>query len=427
MSGDPVNRPPRFVFAIALPVMASSYLAADTKKRPGRYRLGPLHLSPRLELRNAGVDTNVLRTRRRTLQDRSVLLRPSVVAFLPVGRRLRLESDGYLDAQYYRRAGSQRSVDFGLDARARLDLGRATLFGGGGGLQVHQRFAPDLEPLVAPQPFDLDRRLLRQERWGSLGVTLKVSQKITGTAIESGRSYRSASLSVDGADVRKWLDHNTTTVSLQGRYALTHRTSLVALADVVEDRFLSGTFGGSRVIRSYRYLAGAELGRRAWLRGKVLAGFREFPGSASQAAPSYRGPVLSVSTELPLFGYARLGAIAERDVQYSATPVLVRGEEHRNTYVLGRYWASLLVALPLGFTGRGAADFEQARYVLPALVNGASARRVDHFWAAGASLLRRMGHRVRLGGNVSWEQRISNFPDFTYQAVTYGLQAEIVP
>jgi putative beta-barrel porin BBP2 len=420
-------RTERLVLAVAIPLVASASFAAETRKRPGRYRVGPLYFSPRLELRNAGVDTNVLRARTRPVKDRSVLFRPSVTVFLPAGRRLRVDGEGFLDAQYFHREGSQRSLDFGLDGRARLDLGRITLFAGGGGLQVRQRFLPDLEPLVARQPFDLDHRLLRNEKWGSLGLRFDLSRRISATLAGNGRVYRTGALTLDGADVRESLDRNALSGSIQGRYALSRRTNLVASVEVLEDRFLAQSFGGSRIARSFRYLAGAEFGRRALLRGKVTAGIREFPGTVSQAAPSYRGPVLDVSTEVPLFGYARLGVTAERDVSYAAARVRVAGEEHRNTYVLSRYAASLLTALPFGLIGRGFAALDQGRYLLPVSQNGVTSRRVDHLFSAGGSVLRRLGERVRVGGNVSWGRRVSTIADFSYEEVVYGLQAEIVP
>jgi hypothetical protein len=47
--------------ALALCLPLSPAYAADTTRKPppGRYKLGPLYLTPRLELKNAGVDTSV--------------------------------------------------------------------------------------------------------------------------------------------------------------------------------------------------------------------------------------------------------------------------------------------------------------------------------------------------------------------------------
>jgi hypothetical protein len=66
-------------------------------------------------------------------------------------------------------------------------------------------------------------------------------------------------------------------------------------------------------------------------------------------------------------------------------------------------------------------------YLLPYPMGDALARRVDHLWTAGGSLLRRFGGSVRVGGTLLWTRRVSNFAGFSYQGLSYGLQAEVVP
>jgi hypothetical protein len=337
-----------------------------------------------------------------------------VLAAWPVGRRLRLTGEGHIDLNYFRRESSERSTDFGGEGRAELDVSRFTFFGAGGGGQSRQRFATDL-----------DQRVLRHERWGSTGVTLAPTSRVSATVSGTGRVYEYASLLVDGVNVKESLDRNELTGTAQLRYALTPRTTLVGSAEVIEDRFLRQTRAVSRVSRSYRYLAGFEFGEKAILHGKLMAGIREFPESGS--APSYRGPALATSLSFPLLRYGLLTAVAERDIRYALTPARLGPERFRNTYVSTRFGGEALLDLPLALIGRANFGLEEAKYLLPYPVGDALGPRVDHLWTAGASLLRSFRAGVRFGGTIQWGRRVSSFPGFSYEGLRYGVQAELVP
>jgi hypothetical protein len=397
--------------ASALPASAAEQ---ERKKRPGRFRVGPLYLTPKLQLKNAGVDTNVFNQRTGEIADTAVVLSPTVLAAWPVGRRLRLTGEGHIDLNYFRRESSERSTDFGGEGRAELDVSRFTFFGAGGGGQSRQRFSTDL-----------DQRVLRHERWGSTGVTLTPTGRVSATVSGTGRVYEYASLLVDGVNVKERLDRNELTGTAQLRYALTPRTTLVGSADVIEDRFLRQTSAVSRVSRSYRYLAGFEFGAKAILHGKLMAGIREFPVSGS--APSYRGPALATSLSFPLLRYGLLTAVAERDTRYALTPTRLGPDRLRNTYVYTRFGGEALLDLPLALIGRANFGLEEAKYLLPYPVGDALGRRVDHLWTAGASLLRSFRAGIRVGGTIQWGRRVSSFPVFSYEGLRYGLQAELVP
>jgi hypothetical protein len=385
------------------------------KKRPGRFRVGPAYLTPKLVLKNAGVDTNVFNQRTGEIADTSVVLSPTVLAAWPVGRRLRLTGEGHVDLNYFRRQSRERSTDFGGEGRAEVDVGPFTLFGAGGGAQSRQRFS-----------IDLDQRVLRHERWGSTGLTVTPTRRVTATVFGIGRVYEYASLVVGGVNVKQSLDRNELTGSAQLRYALTARTTLVGSADVIEDRFLHPARAATRVSRSYRYLGGFEFGEKAFLRGRLMAGIREFP--ASPSAPPYRGPALATSVTVPLMHYGVGTLVAERDIYFALAPTTTLGPERfRNTYVSTRFAGEAAVELPLSLLGRATFGLEEAKYLLPFPAHGTSGPRVDHLWTGGASLLRSFRAGVRVGGTVQWGRRVSSFPGFSYQGLRYGVQAELVP
>ena len=77
-----------------------SVCAADEKpaKPTGRHKLGPLHLTPRIQL-TSGVDTNVFQTLADPTRDAVVVLTPQLDGAMSVGRRLRLTGMGYAEHQ----------------------------------------------------------------------------------------------------------------------------------------------------------------------------------------------------------------------------------------------------------------------------------------------------------------------------------------
>jgi hypothetical protein len=399
--------------ASSLPVGAAD---REKKKRLGRFRVGPVYLTPKLQLKNAGVDTNVFNRRADEIADTSVVLSPTVLAAWPIGRRLRLTGESHVDLNYFRHQSSERSTDFGGEGRVEVDINRFTFFGAGGGGQSRQRFS-----------IDLDQRVLRHERWGSTGVTVAATRRVSATVFGTGHVYEYGSFVVRGANVKESLDRNELTGTAQVRYVLSRRTTLVGSADTIEDRFLRQPRADSRVSRSYRYLGGFEFGGRALFRGKLLAGIREFP--ASPSAPSYRGPALATSLTLPLFHYGLGRVVAERDIYFALFPTTTTlgPDLFRNTYVSTRFGGEAAVELPFALFGRANFGFEEAKYLLPYLVEGAFGRRVDHLWTAGASVLRSFRAGIRVGGTIQWARRVSTFPVLSYQGLRYGVQAELVP
>ena len=225
--------------------------AEEARTRPGRYRVGPLWLTPRLQLKDAGVDTNVFQTRDEPTRDAVAVVSPRVDGSMQLGRRLRATGFGFLDVNYYRRQGEERSTDFYGEGDATLDLGPFVLLGGGGGGQFSQRFS-----------IDVDERLPRQEKHGYAGLRWQPSRRVSATVTGRGEVFTFApgTLRLGGA-IKEAMDRNTLTASLELRYALTSKTTAVAIGEEQEDRFFSQPLDVPRRDRnSRRYLAGFELG-----------------------------------------------------------------------------------------------------------------------------------------------------------------------
>jgi hypothetical protein len=405
--------------ALALSLAAATAAAQYNKTEPPktRFRLGPLRFSPKLELRNAGRDSNTTLDPTNPLADTSIILRGTVEGFVPVGRRVRLYGEGWLDWNYYRRYTTERSTDPGGEGHAEVDLGPFTLVGGGGALEARQLYS-----------MDIDERILRQERWVNGGGEWRLTRRVVVSGGAEHRSYRYDPTARTGGSLgaAASLDRNTLTGTLVLRYKLTSMTTAVATGDVLEDQFqLSAP--GLDTTRSYRYMAGLEFGETAFITGRFLGGIRDFPAASSGSLPSYRGPAFVGELALPLFNRLRLVGTVQRDVYVASAAVRSAEERARNTYVLTALQGSADIDLPLELIGRASVGFSKTEYLLPTLLGGISFPREDHLYTAGASLMRRFSDSVRIGGTVTWYRRVSTIPGNSYDRWVYGVSGEIVP
>jgi len=394
--------------------------AQDEAVRSGRHRLGPAQVTLRLQLRNAGVDTNVFQTFVDPVRDEVVVVALQGDGVLPIGRRLVVSGSGFVEQNYYRRAGDESATDFFGQGRAELRLGPLQLFGGGSGGQFTQRFS-----------IDVDERLARQEKLGYAGAVWRLTQRLslTGQATGEVTTFAPGTFRL-GGNVKEAMDRNTLTATGQLRHALTPRTSLVLSADALEDRFISQPPDMPRVRRSYRLLGGLEFSKRAVVSGKLLVGMREFPGTLAQGSPPYRGPIGEVDLTLPLGRVASLRFQGLRDVLYASSLVEVGALRYRNAFIYERLLGEAFLPLsPKGLATVLSAGFEEARYLLPYpyLSPSRLAERVDHRFTAGAGLVQRLGERARIGGHVFWARRLSSLPYFSYEGLRYGVSAEVVP
>ena len=98
-------------FSLGAAVAEAQYNKTEPPRT--RFRVGPVRFTPKLELRNAGRDSNVYLDPTNPFADTSVVVRGTVDGFVPVGRRVRLFAEGWLDWSYFQSEGSQTSTDPG--------------------------------------------------------------------------------------------------------------------------------------------------------------------------------------------------------------------------------------------------------------------------------------------------------------------------
>jgi len=320
------QRATALALAFALGV-AGEALAQYNKTEPPitRFQVGPIRFNPKLELRNAGKDTNAVLDPTNPVTDNSIVVRGTLVGFMPVRTRLRLYGEGWLDWSYFQSFSSETSWDPGGQGHAELDFGPLTLTGGGGALQARQLYS-----------IDIDQRILRQERWVNGGLEWRLTRRLVFSGGAEHREYRfDPSAGLAQAATAATLNRNNLTGTVAMRYKLTSMTTAVANADVIQDEFQLGA-PGLDTTRSYRYLGGLEFGKTALLNGRFLAGVRDFPASSAGTLPSYTGLAMTGQLAWPILTRVRLIGTAGRDVYVSSIPVRSIEERGRNTFVRRR-------------------------------------------------------------------------------------------
>jgi len=400
---------------LVAPLQAQVWPPISNEIKRGRVRVGPLALTPRFELRNAGVDTNVFLTPTEPTRDTSVVLRGSLDGYLPVGPRLRLVGAGWLDFNYFKTISAESSTDPGGEGHFEFDIWRLTLIGGGGGFRSRQLYTTDI-----------DERIERREEWWSAGSRLRITNQLNIEFGVEDRKYRWGESVTSGGQVASQLDRDTTTYEGAARVRLSALTDLVASAERIEDTFLVAT-PGLETTTSYRYLAGFEFGERAFMTGRILAGVRDIPAGLAGSAPIYRGPVIEASVVVPFVQSVRLSAGYSRDVSYSASSGTTVDPSQRNAYLHDRIQGDLDVEGPLDVVLRLTGGYENARYLRPVATADGSIDRRDRVYAAGASLLWRIGDTVLLGVTALHSRRDSNDPAGIYDRWQYGVQGFINP
>ena len=147
------------------PLLAQYGRSISEREKAGYWRAGPFRLTPLVQLRNAGVDSNPFLTPggrgvRRPRWSSGPDSRPTcrwdtACAFAATAGSTTPSSPT---------PSRPRAFDPGGDLRAELDVSRLTFYGGGGHFSARQRYTTDI-----------DTRIQRTEDWLNGGLQLRVT------------------------------------------------------------------------------------------------------------------------------------------------------------------------------------------------------------------------------------------------------------
>ena len=252
-------------------------------------RIGPLNMSPRFELTNFGVDTNVFNepTDADPKEDITATFTPSVDLWLRMGRSW-LQTTVREDLVWFQ-VTSERSANTNLFINWRMRLNRLVVTVNPTYLNTHDR-----------PGFEIDLRTRRVEKGAKGTVEFRAFGKSFFTLNGSWRKVDyDEDAEFQGENLAFQLNRTMTGVGAGLRYELTPLTSLTASADRTQDRF---EFSPLRDSDSTSITGGVSFDPQALIKGSATFGYRNFqplvPG-----LPDYQG-----ATALGALSYTLLGA-----------------------------------------------------------------------------------------------------------------------
>ena len=368
-----------------------------------RLQVGPLGLTPKLALRDIGLDTNVFNAAGEPERDVTGTVAPGLDAWMRVGR-LRLMSETTTEWTYFHRLTNQRALNVGQRARLDLDLFHLVPFMTGSYLRTRQR--PNLE---------IDERVQQTRTGSGAGLLVRTGGRLEIEAAVTRDRFDFGQTRFGSAVLAHALNREASEGALTLRYELTPLTRLVVRAATRYDRFETARIRDSD---SLSVEPGFEFSPFALFSGTASVGVRRFQ-TRDAGAPDYTGLIAAVHLKYVARDMTRFVVEVRRDVDYSF-------EQHRPFYV--STMEALEVTQLLGFSwdvvGRVSWATLDYKHLLDTGLDltGRSERRLGY----GAGLGRRLGEDLRLGVDVDMVRRTSDFDSRTFDglriggSVTYG-------
>jgi hypothetical protein len=384
--------------------LAAPAMAQDITQDPGadaRMHFGPLALTPRLGLRDVGVDSNVLNSSGDPQKDFTATFLTGADAWLTAGRT-RLTSKTEVGWVYYQDLVGQRSFDFAEKARYDVFLNRVVPYVIGEYDRTRQRLN-----------YEIDARALRTSGTAGGGVILRAGARLS---FDVGAVRRRLSFAddqtIEGVRLAAALNRTEDLLNTTVRVSLTPLTTFVVLMGGEHDRFEFSSFRDSN---SVRVEPGFELKPYALISGRALVGYRHFD-ALTPGVPDFSGVVAAVDVSYTMREMTRLAVVFNRDVDYSyevTSPYYIStGGTLTLTQAVGTSWDVL------ARIGRTRLAY-QGLSSLGVPISDQSTR-TDRVFLYGIGVGRRIAEDVRVGVNAEWLRRSSPIQVRTYTGVKIG-------
>lgn len=393
--------------------IANAQTSEEDPVETARVQIGPLGLTPTIALANLGVDSNVFNTFENPKKDFTFTVSPGVDLFFRAGPS-RLTVNSRADLVYFRDYSSERSLDRDFDGRWEIRWNRITPWVAAGYSSGRQRIG-----------YEIDARSRREVKDYAAGVETRVASK-TRIAVSAQRTnyWYDADATFLGTSLHEVLNHETESVGVQYRQALTPLTTFVVHGEILRDTF---EFSPVRDSESSRVVAGFDLGDRALVFGRGRVGYRRFQ-SAGGGLPDFSGVVASYGVGTMIKGRTRLEIEGQRDINYSY-------EFAYPYYVLSGATFTVTPRLTDKWDVQGRAGLQWLAYresVGPNFSSGvegginALGDRTDRYRTFGGGIGYHLGREIRIGFNVDRQRRTSPLQSRDYEgyrlgtSITYG-------
>jgi hypothetical protein len=359
-----------------------------------------MYLTPTLELRNIGVDTNVYNENAPDPTKDFVLTAVPIVVAVVGPPRASLGIRSETQFAYFANQVSERSVNEDLTVSARGRFGRFSPSAEYSYLNTRERLS-----------FEIDARARHVENRGTVGVAFALTPKISVDT--HGEFWR---LEFDGDEVFDSYglaaELNRESVTLGGgmTYRATPLTSLVVSGDASTIRFDEASF---RDTDTRQLLFGVELNPRALISGSGRVGYQNFR-PLNAAVPAFDGVVGAATLSYRLRPTTSIGFTFDRRTDFSYAIL-------EPYYVREGYGLSVLRRLPAQWDIALSATRTSHRYLRLLRpeddnVQGHRERLVD----LGATLGYDIGPRTRTTVGLAYQIRYSDFDVRGYHGARLG-------
>ena len=350
----------------------------------GSLQVGPLALSPRFEVLNVGVDSNIFNEEDGPKEDFTTTMRPSLDGGLRLGRA-RLTYRTHVDIVYFQQYTDERALNRSAQGRAELRLARIVPYVSVGGATTRER--PNSE-------IDLRAKRGTQSLGGGATVLL-----LSRTALVVGAERQTvrygAGQQFGGEDLAIQLNNTRDTIETGFRLALTPLTTLAVVGSREQVRF---EFSPERDSESIRFMNRFEFDPTAIITGTAAIGYRRFVPK-SPALKEYNGLVAQVEVRYTMFGRTRVETRFTRDVEYSF-------QSDQPYYVTTGGLLTVTQQVGGPFDVQVVAGRERLRYQ-PRTDIDVDEPALDTTSTIGGGVGYRLGHSARLGANVEFTDRES--------------------
>ncbi len=388
--------------ALATPARAQDPLPPDPV-RAGSMNIGPVALTPRLELRDVGLDSNVFNESEGAREDYTATIRPMLDAGMRFGIG-RLVSRSWMDLVYFHEQTGERSVNRFGEVRTELRFSRFIPYASVSGLDTRERPNSEID-------LRADRSVLTTAAGAAFAV-LPSTAIVAGvqrqtTTFDAGQRFR-------GVDLSRQLDSRRNTVDAGLRFALTSLTTLLLTGSVEQQEF---PLSPDRNSDSTRVAARFEFDPTALISGNASVGYRRF-SPVSSDLEAFEGIVSQVTARYTLQNRTIISVRFARDVEYSF--------EEEQPYYLST-GGILTVTQRIGgpFDVQVVGGLERLRY-RRLLGTPGEEDAADTTSTAAAGVGYWIGEGTRFGVSVEFTKREAQRSDRSYErrrilgAVTYG-------
>ena len=366
-----------------------------------RIRMGALAMTPKVELTNLGVDTNVFNEPNDVgpKEDFTFTVTPSIDVWLRIGRSW-LQTTIREDLVWYQTYDSERSANTGYLMNWRMYLNR-----------LHVIVTPDYVNTRERPGFEIDARSQRVEYGVKGDVELRAFSK---TFFAVNGSWRKIDFDQDafylGTSLAFQLNRTVAGAGFSIRHELTPLTSIALNVSRSQDRF---EFSPLRDSDSTSITGSVAFDPQALLKGTASFGYRDFQ-PVVPGVPNYEGVTALGSLSYTLLGMTRFTVEFKRDVGYSydvnqpyyletGFNASIAQQVFGPFDAVGRFGASRL-----GYRDRAGAEVEVTN-------------RTDRVRTYGGGIGYHMGRDLRLGFNIDQQNRVSQVSQREYDGLKYGI------